>query len=65
MGLAVLMWSYDDPVGYQEPDLIEWVKKHESISIAAILKNIGPAAGASDGLIIASPSTQDPDYYVS
>ncbi len=48
----------------QHCDLTGWINNQETVSLAAILKNIGPAAGAIDGLIIASPSRKNPDYYV-
>lgn len=40
-----------------------------SIALNGIIANIGPPAGADEGIVIASPSTGnkpgEPDYYVS
>lgn len=44
-----------------------WIKKEAHSALRAVLANIGPAAGAADGIVVASPSTGDadePDYYV-
>jgi hypothetical protein len=50
-------------------ELNRWVKEERVIAWKWITNNIGPAAGASDGIIIASPSSgkhlTEPDYYVS
>jgi hypothetical protein len=50
-------------------ELERWIKEEQVIAWAKISSNIGPAAGASDGIIIASPSAgqrlTEPDYYVS
>jgi hypothetical protein len=49
--------------------LDQWIAEQEPMALQRILGNIGPAAGAKDGLVIASPSTADrndePDYFVS
>jgi hypothetical protein len=65
---------YTDPDAAQShgstiTDLLsDWVNGQEKIALSAILQNVGPAAGAADGLIIASPSRKgsadEPDYYV-
>jgi hypothetical protein len=48
--------------------LDRFIKAETPMAIANILRNIGPAAGAADGLVIASPSwgewADEPDYYV-
>lgn len=48
-------------------DIDGWIERQEAISYDKILRNIGPAAGARDGLVIASPSRGQPgqpDYFV-
>ena len=53
------------PHGRMELD--NWMHRQEQISFNKILRNIGPAAGAMDGLVIASPSRGEPgqpDYFV-
>jgi hypothetical protein len=50
-------------------ELDNWIEEERVIAWNRITSNIGPAAGASDGIIIASPSSgqhlTEPDYYVS
>jgi hypothetical protein len=50
-------------------ELDKWIEEERVIAWNRITNNIGPAAGASDGIIIASPSSgqhlTEPDYYVS
>jgi hypothetical protein len=50
-------------------ELDKWIEEERVIAWNRITKNIGPAAGASDGIVIASPSSgqhlTEPDYYVS
>jgi hypothetical protein len=49
-------------------ELNRWIEEERVIAWNRITTNIGPAAGASDGIIIASPSSgqhlTEPDYYV-
>jgi hypothetical protein len=49
-------------------DLERWIEEEKEIAWNRISSNIGPAAGASDGIVIASPSSgqhlTEPDYYV-
>jgi len=49
-------------------DLERWIEEERVIAWNRVSSNIGPAAGASDGVIIASPSSgqhlTEPDYYV-
>ena len=49
-------------------ELDKWIECEEEVAWDRILRNIGPIAGASDGVVIASPSSGDrddePDYYV-
>lgn len=57
-----------DPRQRGRDELGEWMQRQEAISYDKILRNIGPAAGAGDGLVIASPSHGEPgqpDYFVS
>jgi glucoamylase len=46
-----------------------WVKKEEKVAWAAMAANIGPEAGASDGVVVAASSRgeweDEPDYHVS
>ncbi|KAH7116432.1 glucoamylase [Dactylonectria macrodidyma] len=48
-------------------DVDAWITQELPIARAQLLCNIGPngcnSAGVASGLVIASPSTQDPDYY--
>jgi len=50
-------------------ELDRWIEQERVIAWNRITSNIGPAAGASDGMVIASPSAgqrlTEPDYYVS
>ena len=49
-------------------DLDRWIEEERVMAWNRISSNIGPAAGANDGVIIASPSSgqhlTEPDYYV-
>jgi glucoamylase len=53
------------PVQVDEGGLFGQIEQQNKISFNGVLNNIGPngqkAPGASAGVIIASPSTQDPD----
>ncbi|KAF1998194.1 carbohydrate-binding module family 20 protein [Amniculicola lignicola CBS 123094] len=57
------------PRQYTSPadDLSSRIETQNGISLQGVLNNIGPngakAPGASAGVIIASPSTEDPNYY--
>ncbi len=57
-----------DPVtrwlGHSDRADVETAQR-ENVAMAKILRNVGAETGAGDGLVIASPSTADPDYYVS
>ena len=56
------------PQGFRTASPDSWLVPQQIDSYLATLKNIGPAAGANDGLVIASPSRggkDEPDYYVS
>lgn len=47
--------------------LDKWATAEAKVAWNHILANIGPAAGAWDGIVIASPSTgqnNEPDYFV-
>jgi hypothetical protein len=50
-------------------ELDRWIEEERVMAWNRITNNIGPAAGASDGIVIASPSSgrhfTEPDYYVS
>src|SRR3989344_2999289 len=46
----------------QSPSLTEWLKSEAEISWTRMNENISPL-GAARGVILASPSRQDPDYY--
>lgn len=50
-------------------ELDTWIEEERVIAWNRITSNIGPVAGAGDGIIIASPSAgkllTEPDYYVS
>jgi glucoamylase len=47
----------------------KWVKKEEKVAWAAMAANIGPEAGAADGVVVAASSKgeweDEPDYHVS
>lgn len=43
--------------------LDDWIQKEASFAWQKIFQQIGPPAGADEGLVIASPSTDDPDYF--
>lgn len=53
----------------ERDDLDVWIDRERKLAFQSIIDNIGPAAGAGDGIVIASPSMGDvagePDYYVS
>ncbi|GJN68086.1 glucoamylase precursor [Purpureocillium lilacinum] len=48
-------------------ELEDFIKKQNKVSIDGVLANIGPdgskAKGASPGVVVASPSRSDPDYW--
>lgn len=50
-------------------ELTRWINAEKKVARDWMLRNIGPVAGAADGVVIASPSTGEvngePDYYVS
>lgn len=39
-----------------------YLKKEDTIALKRIMDNIGPNLGASAGIVVASPSTEDPNY---
>ena len=55
-------------VQVKRKELDRWFEEEREIAWNRITSNIGPAAGASDGIVIASPSSgrhlTEPDYYV-
>ena len=57
------------PARRKRNDLNSWIEAEEIIARKALLSNIGPIAGAKDGLVIASPSRGEapdaPDYFVT
>ncbi|PNH41634.1 hypothetical protein VD0004_g5522 [Verticillium dahliae] len=44
-------------------DLEDFIAKQRPLSLTNVLNNLGAAAGAAPGLVIASPSRTDPPYY--
>lgn len=48
-----------------QESLDDWLEKQETIALEGILANIGPngsrVSGASDGIVVASPSKSEPD----
>jgi glucoamylase len=66
--LAVLALSIQEAVGepiHRRDDFSASIEKQNEISLQGVLNNFGPtgsqAPGASAGVIIASPSTEDPN----
>lgn len=43
-------------------DLGQWIKREKAIALTALLNNISPS-GTVRGVVIASPSTQNPNYF--
>ena len=56
------------PIG-DDPSLGKWIKQEEKVAWRQMMDNVGPAAGAAEGAVVASPSAGEwegePDYYVS
>ncbi|WVQ79280.1 hypothetical protein IAT38_001376 [Cryptococcus sp. DSM 104549] len=55
-------WAHPHP----PTPLSDWLPEERALAMQRILLNIGPAAGADDGLVIASPSIgndDEPNYY--
>jgi hypothetical protein len=54
---------------HERKNLEKWILHEKSVAWDMISRNMGPAAGACDGIVIASPSAgrsvTEPDYYVS
>jgi len=54
---------------FKRKELDKWIEEERVMAWNRITNNIGPAAGAGDGIVIASPSSgqhlTEPDYYVS
>ncbi|KAI1434612.1 family 15 glycosyl hydrolase [Xylaria sp. CBS 124048] len=67
--LSTLVLASAGVITPQADDLDTFIQKQRAISLQNVLNNIGPdgskAPGASSGVIIASPSTVDPNYYFS
>lgn len=60
--------SFTDAVSFTKPktSLGSWIETEESIAYDQIYQNLGGGARAKDaalGAVIASPSTEEPDYY--
>ena len=55
--------------GAPEDRLGGWIKQEEKMAWREMINNVGPAAGAAEGAVVASPSSgeweDEPDYYVS
>jgi len=67
VSLPYLASSLCHPARHHGLELNDWIHRQEEISYDKILGNIGPAAGAKDGLVVASPSRGEPgqpDYFV-
>jgi len=48
-------------------DVDKWLENEAHAALRSVIANIGPVAGAEDGIVIASPSKggkDEPDYYV-
>jgi hypothetical protein len=69
-------WVFAPPEATREYMILEkrrdldfWIEGEKKLAWEKIAGNIGPSAGAGDGIVIASPSIGDvasePDYYVS
>jgi len=65
---SVISFAYGIPASaslYKRATLDEWIASETSIAFAGILANAGPTGaksyGAAQGLLLASPSTTDPD----
>ncbi|KAG8873530.1 hypothetical protein FRB98_008908 [Tulasnella sp. 332] len=52
---------HDELLVYGRLDV--WIGKESEFSWRKIFQQIGPPAGAKEGLVIASPSTEEPDYF--
>ncbi|KAL4783906.1 Six-hairpin glycosidase-like protein [Aspergillus varians] len=66
--LGVLtLWVTHGPRTIKESDLNVWLTNEASIARTAVLELIGDdgewAEGAADGVLVASPSRSDPDYF--
>lgn len=66
---ATIVFTPGHPLTFDtESSLDKWAAAEAKVAWNQILANIGPAAGAADGVVIASPSTgehNEPDYFVS
>ncbi|GAA5950390.1 hypothetical protein JCM21900_003714 [Sporobolomyces salmonicolor] len=61
--LAPLTASNAFGTAYQPShDLEQWIERERVAAVDQLFGNIGERAGASPGVVIASPSTSDPDY---
>ncbi|GAA5898142.1 hypothetical protein JCM5296_002002 [Sporobolomyces johnsonii] len=62
--LAPLTASTASKTAYQPShDLERWIECERVVAADKVFRNIGERAGASPGVVIASPSTSDPDYF--
>jgi hypothetical protein len=61
--------SHKHKADRRRKELEKWIEGQQVMAWDRIASNIGPAAGAGDGIVIASPSAghslTEPDYYVS
>ncbi len=55
--------------GSRDKGMDGWIAGQERVAWREMVRNVGPAAGAADGAVVASPSKgqweDEPDYYVS
>jgi glucoamylase len=58
--LASLSFASNEPVRLMP--LEKWLPQQEQIAVRNLLRNISPA-GTAKGVVVASPSRQDPDYW--
>ncbi|GAA6014758.1 hypothetical protein JCM10207_006930 [Rhodosporidiobolus poonsookiae] len=47
----------------QTTELDNWIKSETAVAVDKVFGNLGDAVGAKPGVVIASPSTEDPDYF--
>lgn len=57
--------AFAEPIGPRQGRLSSQIEQQNKIALQGVLSNIGPsgsrAPGASAGIIIASPTTEDPN----
>ncbi|ORY34856.1 Six-hairpin glycosidase-like protein, partial [Naematelia encephala] len=68
--LVIWLVNSDEPDevvdSYSSGNLSEWIGLEIEFALRRILENIGPAVGAAEGIVVASPSKGDrgePDYF--